>query len=90
MGKRRKHHPEVATAATLDALGRGVQIEAVKIPVAQILLQESRPRIEGLLLTPLKNGGLQRVKDGSRTLITMHSINNRIKMRAAASVISPK
>jgi hypothetical protein len=80
LGKFRKHNPDAATRASLDAIARGAEIEAVKIPVSMILLQKSRAGIEALCLIPVEAGGLERVHDGRTALITMASIKNRQEM----------
>jgi hypothetical protein len=86
LGKSRKHNRDAAIARTLDALARGVEIDAVRIPVAEILLQSSRPKIEELCLKPPEAGGLERVHHGRSALITMSSIKNLQAMVKAGAL----
>lgn len=86
MGKFRRHNRDAYTKATLDALARGADIEAVKMPVAMIMLQRSRAGIEVLFPIPVEDGGLERVHDGRTVLITMRSIKNRQEMVKAAKL----
>jgi hypothetical protein len=86
LGKSRKHNRDAAIARTLDALARGVEIEAVRYPVAEVLLQKSGPAIEGLCLIPVADGGLERRHDGRTALVTMHSIKNHQEMVKAGAL----